>query len=86
MDKEPCHGEKANKKWRMSINFLDLTKHCPEDNCPLLTIDKLVDGFAWHKRLSCIDAFFRYNQMKMAWKKKKKDDKIALITEEGTYY
>ena len=57
--------KKANGKWRMCVDFIDLNKACPKDSCPLLRIDQLVDSTVSHKLLSFIDAFSSYNQIRM---------------------
>ena len=57
--------KKANGKWRMFVDFMDLNKACPKDSFPLPRIDQLVDSTAKHKLLMFMDAFSRYNQIKM---------------------
>ena len=53
--------KKANGKWRMCVDFIDLNKACPKDSYPLPRIDQLVDSTAGHKLLSFMDVFFGYN-------------------------
>ena len=50
----------------MFVDFTDLNKFCPKDSFPLPRIDQLVDSTAVHKLLTFMDAFSRYNQIKMA--------------------
>ena len=57
--------KKAIGKWRMCVDFTDLNKACPKDSYPLPRIDQLVDSTAGHKLLSFMDAFSRYNQIRM---------------------
>ena len=38
--------KKANRKWRMCVDFTDLNKACPKDSYPLPLIDTLVDSTA----------------------------------------
>ena len=57
--------KKANGKWRMCVNFTVLNKACPKDSYPLPCIDQLVDSIVGHQLLSFMDAFLRYNQIKM---------------------
>ena len=47
------------------LDFIDLNKACPKDSYPLPCIDQLVDSTTGHQLLSFIDAFLRYNQIKM---------------------
>ena len=49
--------KKANEKWRICVNFMDLNKAYPKDSFSLLSIDILVDASIGHKVLSFIDAF-----------------------------
>ena len=57
--------KKANGKWRMCVDFIDLNKACPKDSYPLPCIDQLVDSTVEHQLLSFINEFSRYNQIKM---------------------
>ena len=57
--------KKANSKWRMCVDFTDLNKACPKDSYPLSHIDQLVDSTAGHILQSFMNAFSRYNQIKM---------------------
>ena len=57
--------KKANGKWRMCVDFTDLNRACPKDSYSLPRIDTLVDSMARHELLSFMDAFSRYNQIKM---------------------
>ena len=69
--------KKANGKWRMCVDFIDLNQACPKDSFPLPKIDQLVDSIARHKLLTFMDAFFGYNQIQMA---KQDQEKTAFIT------
>ena len=57
--------KKANRKWRMCVDFTDLNKACLKDSYPLLQVDILVDSTARHQLLSFMDAFSGYNQIKL---------------------
>ena len=57
------YGKKG--KWRMCVDFTDLNKVCLKDNYPLPRIDLLMDFMAGHQLLSFMDAFSRYNQIKL---------------------
>ena len=57
--------KKANRKWRMCMDFTDLNKACPKDSYPLPSIDALVDNASGCRILSFLDAFLGYNQIKM---------------------
>ena len=69
--------KKANGKWRMCVDFMDLNKACPKDSFPLPRIDQLVDSITGHKLLTFMDAFSGYNQIKMAEEDR---EKTAFIT------
>ena len=74
--------KKANGKWRMCVDFTDLNKACLKDSFPLPRIDQLVDSTAGHKLLTFMDAFSRYNQIRMA---KDDQEKTSFITSQGLY-
>ena len=50
----------------MCVDFTDLNKACSKDSFPLPRIDQLVNSTAKYKLLTFMDAFSRYNQIKMA--------------------
>jgi len=35
--------KKANGKWRMCIDYIELNRACPKDAYPISSIDRLVD-------------------------------------------
>ena len=57
---------KKDGRVRMCINYRDLNKASPKDDFPLTHIDVLVNNTAGHKKLSFMDSFSGYNQIKMA--------------------
>ena len=58
--------KKANKKWRICVDFTDLNSACPKDSSLLPRINQLVDSTVEHKLLTFMDAFSSYNQIKMS--------------------
>jgi len=74
--------KKANGKWRMCVDFIDLNKACPKDSYPLPSIDALVDSASGCKMLSFLNGFSGYNQIKMHPKDK---SKTAFMTELSCY-
>ena len=58
--------KRANGKWRMCVDFIDLNKACPKDSFPLARINQIVDSIVGHKLLMFMDAFSGYNQIKTA--------------------
>jgi hypothetical protein len=59
-----------------------LTKHCRKDPFPLPRIDQIIDSTAGCARLSFLDAYSGYNQIKI---KKEDEEKIAFITPYGVF-
>ena len=64
------------------MDFMDLNKACSKDSFPLSRIDQLVDSTAKYKLLTFMDAFSRYNQIKMA---EEDQEKTTFITSQGLY-
>ena len=56
----------------MCVDFTDLNKACPKNSFPLPRINQLMDSMTGHKLLTFMDAFSRYNQIKMAEEDQKK--------------
>jgi hypothetical protein len=73
--------KKANGKWRICIDFIDLNKACPKDEFPLPRIDSLVDA-ATLELMSLLDCYSGYHQI---WMKKEDELKTSFITPSGTY-
>ena len=64
------------------MNFINLNKACPKDSFPLLRINQLVDFTIGHKLLTFMDAFSRYNHIKMV---EEDQEKMAFVTSQGLY-
>jgi hypothetical protein len=75
--------KKANRKWRMCIDFMDLNKACPKDEFPLPKIDSLVDAAATPELMSLLDCYSGYHHQ--IWMKKEDKPKTNFITPSGTY-
>jgi hypothetical protein len=50
---------------RMCVDFTSLNKHCPKDHFPLPRIDQIIDSTADCERLSFLDAYSGYHQIRM---------------------
>ena len=68
---------KANRKWKICVDFTNLNKACPKDSYPLPWIDVLVDSTTRHQLLSFMDAFSSYNQIKLDKAKQEKTSFVA---------
>jgi hypothetical protein len=62
---------------RVCVDYTSLNKHCPKDPFPLPCIDQIIDSTAGCARLSFLDAYSGYNQIKL---KKEDKEKTAFIT------
>jgi hypothetical protein len=62
---------------RVCVDYTSLNKQCPKDPFPLPHIDQIIDSTAWCARLSFLDAYSGYNQIKL---KKEDEEKTAFIT------
>ena len=74
--------KKANGKWRLCIDFIDINKACPKDSFPLPRIDLIVDATVGHELLSFMDAFSGYNKISM---NPGDQEKTSFVTVQGTY-
>ena len=74
--------KKANGKWRLCIDFIDINKACPKDSFPLPRIDLIVDATAGHELLSFMDEFSGYNQISID---PNDQEKTSFVTAQGTY-
>jgi len=54
---------KKNEKIRVCIDYRDLNAACPKDELPI--IDVMIDNTCGFERMSFMDDFSRYNQIKM---------------------
>jgi hypothetical protein len=64
------------------VDYASLNKHCPKDPFPLPHIDQIIDSTAGCARLSFLDAYSGYNQIKL---KKEDKEKTAFITPYGVF-
>jgi hypothetical protein len=79
----PVMVEKTDTKiYRMCIDFTALNKHCPKDYFPLPRIDQIIDSTAGCERLSFLDAYSGYNQIRL---KVEDEDKMVFITLHRVY-
>ena len=74
--------KKANGRWRLCIDFIDVNRACPKDSFPLPRIDLIVDATAGRELFSFMDAFSGYKQISMD-----PDDQenTSFVTGQGTY-
>ena len=56
---------KKNGKTRICIDFRDLNAACPKDEFPLPITDVMIDNTCGFERMSFMDGFSGYNQIKM---------------------
>ena len=63
---------KKNGTWRMCVDYTDLNKACPANPFALPRIDQIIDATAGCERLSFLDAYSGYHQIKMAVKDQEK--------------
>src|SRR3954464_2454265 len=57
---------------RMCVDFTLLNKHCLKDHFPLPWIDQIIDSTAVCEKLSFLDAYSGYNQIRLKVKDQKK--------------
>ncbi len=74
--------KKNTKVLRMCVDFTCVNKHCPKDHFPLPRIDQIIDSTAGCERLSFLDAYSGYNQIRL---KEEDEVKTAFITPYGVF-
>ena len=74
--------KKANRKWRMCVDFTNLNNACLKDSFPLSRIYQLVDSTVGHKLLTFMNALSKYNKIQMV---KENQEKTTFITSQGLY-
>ena len=79
----PVVVRKANEKWRLCIDFIDLNKACLKDPFPLSCINQIVDSTSGCDLLSFLAAYSRYHQIFMS---KEDEEKTSFITPCATYF
>jgi hypothetical protein len=67
---------------RVCVDYTSLNKHCPKDPFPLPRTDQIIDSTTGCVRLSFLDAYSGYNQIKL---KKEDKEKTAFITPYGVF-
>jgi hypothetical protein len=67
---------------KVCVDYTSLNKHYPKDPFPLPQIDQIIDSTAGCARLSFLDAYSGYNQIKL---KKEDEEKTAFITPYGVF-
>ena len=74
--------KKANGKWQLCIDFIDINRAFPKDSFPLPQIDLIVDATTDHELLSFMEAFSGYNQISMD---PSNQEKTSFVIGQGTY-
>jgi hypothetical protein len=74
--------KKNTDELRMCVDFTDLNKHCPKDHFPLPRIDQIIDSTAGCDRLSFLDAYSGYHQIRL---KEEDQDRTSFITPYGVH-
>ena len=74
--------KKKTKKLRMCVDFTALNKCCPKDHFPLPRIDQIIDSTAGCERLSFLDAYSGYQQIRL---NVDDEEKTTFITPDGVF-
>src|SRR4051812_23071605 len=67
---------------RICVDFTSLNKNCPKDHFPLPQIDHIIDSTSGCEKLSFLDAYSGYNQIRL---KVEDQEKMAFITSFGVF-
>lgn len=74
--------DKMNQ-WYICVDFTYLNKAYPKENFPMLKIEQLIDVMVEHSTFSFMDAYSRYNQIKMFELNR---DMTSFMTHQGLFY
>ena len=55
--------KKNSTEWRMSVDYMDLNKHCPKDPFGQLHINQIMDSTSRSTLLSFLDCYSGYHQI-----------------------
>ncbi|GLT26828.1 hypothetical protein SLA2020_018700 [Shorea laevis] len=75
--------KKANGKWQMCIDYTNLNQAYPKDCYPMANIDKLVEAASENERLSLLDVYSSYHQVRMA---PEDEEKTSFYAGDEIYY
>jgi len=76
------HVRKNNGEIRLCVDFRNLNKVSLKDNYPLTKMDHIIHKDVGAERMSMLDGFFGYNQVKVH---PKDQEKIVFTTPWGTF-
>ena len=74
--------KKANNKWWICTDYIDLNRACPKDAFPLPSIDKLVNGGSGFQVLSFLDTYSGFDQIRMH---PPNEEKMKFIIEDDNF-
>jgi hypothetical protein len=75
--------KKNTNVWCVYVDYTALNKYCPKDPFPLPCIDQIIDSTAGCERLSFLDTYSGYNQIKL---KVVDEDRMTFITPYRVFY
>ncbi|GJZ97629.1 reverse transcriptase domain-containing protein [Tanacetum coccineum] len=78
----PLMVKKHDGSWRMSVDFTDVNKACPQDCYPLLEIDWKIESLCGYPFKCFLDAYKGYHQIQMA---ESDEEKTAFHTCQRVY-
>lgn len=74
--------KKSTGKWRICVDFIDLSKACLNDSFPFPKINRLINSTIEFEFLSSLDANFGYYQIPMH---PEDEEKTSFVTEEENF-
>ncbi|GKD91820.1 reverse transcriptase domain-containing protein [Tanacetum coccineum] len=78
----PVMVKKHDGRWRMCVDFKDMSKACPKDSYPLPEIDWKVESLCGFPFKCFLDVYTGYHKIKMA---KEDEEKTSFITSQGIF-
>ncbi|GJR88126.1 reverse transcriptase domain-containing protein [Tanacetum coccineum] len=78
----PVIVKKANKRWKLCVDFTDINKACPKDYHPLPITDQKIEDICKFCLKCFLDAYKGYHQIQMV---KGDEEKTAFFTRERVF-
>ncbi|GKF97533.1 reverse transcriptase domain-containing protein [Tanacetum coccineum] len=78
----PVIVKKADGRWKLCVDFMDINKACPKEHHPLPVAEQKVEDLHRHRLKCFLDAYKGYHQIPIA---ERDEEKTAFYTRDGVF-